>query len=50
MPFKIADLIYITSTNDKYCFVDAPDDIEDEIKDLIGDEEESLQLKISFSE
>jgi hypothetical protein len=36
LPFKIADLIYLTSTNDKYCFKDSPDDIEKEIKNLIG--------------
>jgi len=37
MPFKIADLIYVTSTEDKYCFVNPPDEIEDEIKLLIGE-------------
>lgn len=37
MPFKIADLVYITSTKDKYCFVDPPEDIEDEIEYLIGE-------------
>jgi len=35
-PFKIADLIYLTSTKDKYCFKNAPKDIEEEIEDLIG--------------
>lgn len=30
-PFKVSDLIYITSSLDKYCFLDAPEDIEDEI-------------------
>ena len=30
-PFKVSDLIYITSSLDKYCFVDAPEDIEDEV-------------------
>ncbi|MBP6857239.1 hypothetical protein KBC25_02335 [Candidatus Pacearchaeota archaeon] len=39
MSFKIADLIYITSARDLYCFVDPVDDVEDEIEDLIGDEE-----------
>ncbi len=38
MPFKIADLIYITSTEDKYCFVDAPKDIEEELEYIIGEE------------
>jgi len=33
-PFKVADLIYITPVLEKYCFINAPDDIEKEIKDL----------------
>ena len=33
-PFKIADLMYITSSKDTYCFISAPDEIEDEISDL----------------
>jgi hypothetical protein len=33
-PFKIADLIYITSSNDNYCFVDASDKINQEIFSL----------------
>jgi hypothetical protein len=33
-PFKIANLIYITSASNNYCFIDAPEDIEDEISDL----------------
>lgn len=37
MPFKIADLIYITSTKDKYCFIDPPEDIEEELEGLIGE-------------
>jgi len=35
-PFKVADLVYLTSTNDKYCFVKPPDNIEDQIQNLIG--------------
>jgi hypothetical protein len=35
-PFKVADLIYLTSTNDKYCFKDAPENIKTEIDDLTG--------------
>jgi len=35
-PFKIADLIYLTSTKDKYCFIDAPEEIEKEIENLVG--------------
>lgn len=33
-PFKIADLIYITSAEDNYCFTDAPTEINDEISML----------------
>ncbi len=38
MPFKIADLIYITSTRDIYCFVNTPRDIERELEGFIGEE------------
>ena len=37
LPFKIADLMYLISTEDKYCFKDSPDNIEEEIEDLIGE-------------
>ncbi len=33
-PFKIADVIYITSANDKYCFENSPTDISDELSNL----------------
>ena len=33
-PFKINDLIYITSSKKKYCFIDPPEDIAEEIEDL----------------
>lgn len=33
-PYKTADLIYITPSTRKYCFVDAPEEIEDEIKQM----------------
>jgi hypothetical protein len=36
LPFKVADLIYITSTNDKYCFKNTPADIKGEIDDISG--------------
>jgi hypothetical protein len=39
MPFKVADLIYLTSTRDKYCFVNPPNDIEDQIQNLIGEQD-----------
>jgi hypothetical protein len=32
-PFKIADLLYITSSKDIYCFIGSPDRIENEITD-----------------
>lgn len=38
-PFKVGDLIYLTSTRDKYCFRDAPKEIEEEIEALRGNEE-----------
>ncbi len=34
-PFKVSDVIYLTSENEKYCFEDAPEDIEDEISQLV---------------
>jgi hypothetical protein len=39
LPFKVGDLIYLTSTKDKYCFIDSPKNIEEEIKALRGLEE-----------
>ena len=36
-PFKITDLIYLTSSEKEYCFIKAPEDIEDEISDLSQD-------------
>ena len=33
-PFKVADLIYITSSLKEYCFISPPENIEDEISDL----------------
>lgn len=34
LPFKVADVIYMTSSNDNYCFIDAPEEIEEEIEYL----------------
>lgn len=34
MPFKVADLVYLTSSQEKYCFLDAPKDIRDELNSL----------------
>ncbi|MEK6817763.1 MAG: hypothetical protein AABX80_03090 [Nanoarchaeota archaeon] len=33
-PFKVSDLIYLTSENEKYCFDNAPEDIEEELSQL----------------
>lgn len=34
MPFKIADLIYVIPTNKKYCFVNAPEYIQEDLTNL----------------
>jgi len=41
-PFKVTDLIYITSSLKEYCFIDAPEDIEEEIEDL---KQENVKLE-----
>ncbi|MEK6829198.1 MAG: hypothetical protein AABY15_03650 [Nanoarchaeota archaeon] len=33
-PFKVANLIYLTSSNEKYCFIDAPENIKSELSQL----------------
>lgn len=33
-PFKVTDLIYLTSSEESYCFVNAPESIEEELLDL----------------
>ena len=33
-PFKVADVIYMTSSTESYCFIDAPEEIGEEIEDL----------------
>ncbi len=33
-PFKVADLIYLTSSEDKYCFENAPENIKKEIEQI----------------
>jgi len=37
MPFKVADLFYLTSSKEKYCFIDAPENIKEEL-DSLGQE------------
>ena len=34
MPFKVSDVVYLTSSEKKYCFVDAPMEISEELKNL----------------
>jgi len=41
-PFKVADLIYMFSSIDNYCFINPPEDVEDEISDL---QQENFLLK-----
>ena len=41
-PFNVTDVIYLTSSEKKYCFLDPPEDIEDEISSL---NQENLLLK-----
>jgi len=33
-PFKVTDLIYITSASDEYCFIGSPENIEDELSGM----------------
>lgn len=34
LPFKVADLVYLTSADEEYCFVDAPQEIKEEITNI----------------
>ncbi|MCK5043522.1 hypothetical protein KAR52_00790 [Candidatus Pacearchaeota archaeon] len=53
-PFKVSDLIYITSASEKYCFIDAPSHIKEEIsvlnqKNLFAEDcSDSESIKICF--
>ena len=53
-PFKVSDLIYMTSSSEKYCFIDAPEDIKEEISILnqenllVEDCENSNSIKVCF--
>lgn len=56
LPFKVSDLIYITSEKDKYCFIDAPEDVEDELSKLnqrnifVEDcEDDDEKIKVCFN-
>ena len=46
-PFKVANLMYITSASTNYCFIDAQKDIADEISDL---KQPNLKLEGACSE
>jgi len=46
-PFKVANLMYITPASTNYCFIDAEEDIEDEISDL---NQPNLRLRSDCSE
>ncbi|HPD81634.1 MAG TPA: hypothetical protein PK357_00870 [Candidatus Pacearchaeota archaeon] len=35
-PFKVGDLLYLTSNSSSYCFIDAPERIEDEIENSLN--------------
>ena len=56
-PFKIGDLLYLTSNSSSYCFIDAPERIEDEIENSLGAQniffencpEESIRVCFSTS-
>jgi hypothetical protein len=54
MPFKVADLVYLSSSRENYCFMDAPKNVKDELKSL-GQENimtsdcPSKSIKICFS-
>ena len=54
-PFKVTDLIYITSSEDNYCFTGAPREVEDELEDLnqgnffVDDCPSSNYIKVCFS-
>ncbi|MDO8509279.1 MAG: hypothetical protein Q7S27_06390 [Nanoarchaeota archaeon] len=43
IPFKVADLIYIWPVSEEYCFINPPNEIEEEITDL------RLNITIAFS-
>ncbi len=52
-PFKVADLIYLTSSSQNYCFVNAPENIEREIsmlgqENLLTEDCPNSSIKICF--
>ena len=55
MPFKVSDVVYLTSSEKKYCFVDAPMEISEELKNLnqeniiVGNECPANSARICFN-
>jgi len=54
-PFKVTNLIYITSSLKKYCFLDAPKEIEDEVlsinqENLLTECEEEEVIRVCFDD
>ncbi|MDP2628494.1 MAG: hypothetical protein Q8P15_01195 [Nanoarchaeota archaeon] len=53
-PFKVSDLIYLTSSEKEYCFVNPPKDVKDELSELNQEnlifECSSNSIKICFEE
>jgi hypothetical protein len=41
-PFKVADLIYLSTAEKEYCFIDAPEDIEEELEKI---NQENLKIE-----
>ena len=53
--FKVADLIYMTSSKDEYCFKNAPEDIKDELeflnqKNLVTENCRADSIEVCFSD
>jgi len=54
-PFKVANLIFLSSSDDEYCFIDPPEEIEDELLQFqqenlkLGEECSNNTIKICFN-
>lgn len=54
LPFKVADLIYVVSLKKEYCFVDAPENIKEEIsnikrKNILSENCSTNSIRVCFS-
>lgn len=49
MPFSVASLIYITSSNEKYCFADIPPKLEDVKEELESLNQSNIEISNSLS-